>query len=553
MKHVLRGARGGVGYLRIPTPTMKFRKIELLLVVIPVAILVLSGVMMEVKGPYHLGLNIDPEYQYLFNSLNLATFKTSTYVDHPGTTLQLIGAAVIWVKWFISGIFTGWQSLPVAVLSQPESYLRAINVVLVMLLGLVSYLAGRQIYRLSGSALAAIALQLSPLLYLQPIEALNRVAPELPEVIAALALVLPLAPVIMGPGTETASRDPKLAVSAGVLLALGIASKANFFTLGIVVFLFKGNRQRLRFLAACAGTVCLLLLPIATELPRMKAWFIDLAIHAGHWGHGPVGPPSLDTYAGNISKIHSSEPFLVYFLFYYLVVFLVFRRSPGSQASGARKALLLGSLIIIVHMAVTAKQYQYHYILPAVMITVLLNASLVHLFQTVPLHRQFKIALVGAGLLLGYEGLQHSYKRVRWYEGWKQQYKEQIAEVSAKREEMTGCVSIGYFRSSLPTFALSLGNEFSGFKQREALSELYPGAIQYSIHGRSFRSWSGQRMESELERLVAEGRCVLLQGEAKNLHLAQGFQAEPVVVPAEPLHGAEGLYRLRLNSASPEH
>ena len=111
---------------------------------------------------------------------------------------------------------------------------------------------------------------------------------------------------------------------------------------------------------------------------------------------------------------------------------------------------------------------------------------------------------------------------------------------------------IGYYRSSLPAFALSFGNDLSGQKQREALSELHPGGISYSIYGGGFRSWYGEPMQPELERVMSEGGCVVLQGETSSVHLVTEFQVEPVAVPEKPMHGAEGLYRLTLKDSSSE-
>lgn len=40
-------------------------------------------------GPHYLGKNADPDYVYLFNSLNLALGSAPQHTDHPGTPLQL--------------------------------------------------------------------------------------------------------------------------------------------------------------------------------------------------------------------------------------------------------------------------------------------------------------------------------------------------------------------------------------------------------------------------------------------------------------------------------
>ena len=100
----------------------------LFLLVIPGIVFSLSLVFADIKGPYYLAQNSDPEYAYLFNSLNIAKFEAPTHTDHPGTSLQLLGAVVIRASYF----FSGKTSLVEDVLSRPEHYLRIMNILLIL-------------------------------------------------------------------------------------------------------------------------------------------------------------------------------------------------------------------------------------------------------------------------------------------------------------------------------------------------------------------------------------------------------------------------------------
>jgi hypothetical protein len=55
------------------------------------------------------------------------TLHAPKHNDHPGVTLQILGAAVEWLKWFGGFLLSSRQSLNESVLSQPESYLHAMN------------------------------------------------------------------------------------------------------------------------------------------------------------------------------------------------------------------------------------------------------------------------------------------------------------------------------------------------------------------------------------------------------------------------------------------
>ena len=99
----------------------------------------------EIKGPYYLGENSDPEYVYLFNALNIAQFEAPRHTDHPGTTMQLLGATVIRGSYY----FAGGDNLVEDVLSRPEHYLRLMNIVLILLYSVTLLAVGLKGYRVS--------------------------------------------------------------------------------------------------------------------------------------------------------------------------------------------------------------------------------------------------------------------------------------------------------------------------------------------------------------------------------------------------------------------
>jgi len=527
---------------------MSIRRTEIALVVVPLLLVALSFWMMGVRGSYDLGLNIDPDFQYLFNAVRLASGSPSVYVHHPGTPLQIVAAVVIRAKWVLDGFSGGWPPFPEAVLADPTGYLRAVNLALVAMLAAVSLLAGWRVYRVSGSLPVALAVQLTPLVYLPAIESLPRVAPELPEFIVGMALVIPLAPILFGRDSLQAALSPRLAIAAGAVLGVGIATKANFFTVGLLVFLFPGWKQKARFAGACGATFLVLLAPIMTELGQMYEWFVNMATHSGHYGEGEAGLPGLSEYVANLWRFAANERFLGWFTLFYIVViaamFLTGRIRSSEQTRAGQRLLILGVAVILFHALVTAKHYNYHYVLPAAMVTVLLNGVVVRFLETWSGSGRWRIVLLAAGLLLGWEALQSSYDRMNWYAGWKAESKQINALVAEKRREQGNCRTIGYFRSSEDTFALALGNSLSGFALQTFLEKLYPGQTHY-ISGEP-RHWNHQSALEEVRAQVSEGACVLLQGELTHPPTLQGLEVQPVFVPEQQVHGAEALYRLTL-------
>ena len=534
---------------------MKLARSDLRFLAVPLLFAALSVWMTGVRGPYDLGLNLDPEYQYLLNMVSLATGSPSAYVDHPGTPLQIIGAGVVLARWLVTAPWHGFAPLADVVLGNSVLYLRTVNVVLVLLLVVVAFFAGRRVYHCSGSLGATLALQITPLVYLTAVEALPRVAPELVEVIVGLALAIPLAPLLVGDAPERAAANPRLALWAGALIGAGIATKANFFTLGLLVFLFAGWRQWARFTAACGATLAVLLLPIATEWRQFIAWYLNMATHTGHYGKGQAGLPTLAAYRASLVQVYENEPFVFYFAALYLLVLvavLIGARQLGrGRASLYRKALVLAPLIIALHALITAKHFNYHYVLPAAMLTALINGMLVYLLETTRFAKHWKTVVVAAALLVGYEGLRGNYFRIAWYDGWKSEYKQQIAAVTRERAKLGDCRVAGFFRSSAPGFALSIGNVMSACRHQAALERLDPGGFQYSTFEHKFQRWDCGSADQEVRRLLEQGACVVLQGEVVNRDQVIGFTLEPVYVPRKLVHGSEGLYRVLLPESEP--
>src|SRR5689334_16477265 len=65
---------------------------KLLFLVFPPILFALCKPMSVRRGPYYSYGNYDPEYAYLFNSLSVLNGKVPYHRDHPGTTLQALGA-----------------------------------------------------------------------------------------------------------------------------------------------------------------------------------------------------------------------------------------------------------------------------------------------------------------------------------------------------------------------------------------------------------------------------------------------------------------------------
>lgn len=103
------------------------------LLLLPPAILVgVYLLVLRVTGPFFLAANVDPDYAYLFNGLNIAVGEAPEHTDHPGTPLQLLGAA--WIRLLNLGKANG--DIAVNTIVNSEDRLGQLNLlVFILLLG----------------------------------------------------------------------------------------------------------------------------------------------------------------------------------------------------------------------------------------------------------------------------------------------------------------------------------------------------------------------------------------------------------------------------------
>ncbi|MGD0280143.1 MAG: hypothetical protein ABSC11_12655 [Smithella sp.] len=133
-----------------------------ILLIVPVMLIFTAGAMKYARGPYYICSNTDNDYLYLVSSLAMAESKQVFFTDHPGTTLQILGAATLTITHALD--FSEKDSLEFAVLKNPEFYLKVINIVLVSLNVLILFVIGLVTFSLTKNIGLSLLLQYSPFL-----------------------------------------------------------------------------------------------------------------------------------------------------------------------------------------------------------------------------------------------------------------------------------------------------------------------------------------------------------------------------------------------------
>ncbi|MCP5118749.1 MAG: hypothetical protein GY953_48680 [bacterium] len=502
-----------------------------------------------------MGVNFDPEYAYLLTSAKLADLESGAVVQHPGVPTLIVGAAIIWFGWIFDGILHGFGPRILTVLSNHEGYLEAIAWLLTALIAVAFYLAGRRVYRLTGSLLPMLALQISPFLSFLVLQHSNRVSPEPVEILLAPALVMALAPPLFGSRTDWTARTP--AMVAGALVGVGIASKYNFVTLAILALLFPGIRRKMRFVCGALLSFVLLMIPV---FPKFTAVVSTLWVRlwwTGGSAPATAGPGILASLVENLRRGFAEASGLYLFLLLYAVVFLFAypqrRPATGDTASRNLRLLGVGMVAIAAHILLTALPTSPapHYRLPALALTFLVNPSMVELLRTGFFPRGVKPLLAAATVAVTLFALNVTYQKATSFRVMMDDYRQGIAMLEAEREKREDCTAIGFYRSSVPGRGLAFGNFYTGGQYGASIEQVYPDVITFHRWRGGFWDWSLSPKWSDVERQVAAGHCVLVQGELAASHEVFGWQLRPVAAMNGSSMWDEGLWRLSLDANRP--
>ena len=334
------------------------------LLVLPLCSFLISEQVLKARGPYWVGSNFDPDYVYLLNSLNIVNHRSPEHVDHPGTPVQALGAAVI-ATLTTEDTAEGMTS---QVLKDPEYYLgwisralRGLNVLACWLAGVsVLYVTRRVELGLLGQAI----LGFSP----QVIDQLVRVSPE--PLLFSISTVLGSLVILTVRDTAAMSKPWLVAVLA-ILSGLGLASKFTFAPILLIPLLFlTSHAARLMYLLGALGSAVAFTSPILSQYHKMFEWLWRLGLQTGQYGTGEATIIDRATFLTNVRDVLLFEPVFSGLVAVGMTVYFVSRRHEGVHPDHKMKVMsrVLGAVLIaqVVQILLVAKHPWYsRYLIPA--------------------------------------------------------------------------------------------------------------------------------------------------------------------------------------------
>ncbi len=441
-----------------------------LLLIVPLIALIGIRDLTEKKGPLWLSPNLDPSYVYFLNSLLILHGQPPAHIDHPGTPVQLIGAAVLRSKHP-----EPVKKITLNALKNPESYLNEIHHTLRNMIVVALFAAGGLLAWKLNSIPAGILCQATPFLFVDSWMAAIRVTPE--TLFPFIAILYFAFLIVAGERKLAAKTTWPWALLAGLFAGLGVANKLTFLPLlAFLPAIVPGLRNSLvssgSFFLALAAS----LFPIWQKLSVFWTWTAGLATHTGRHGFGETGIINPHTYGTNFVTTFADAAPLAPIVVLSVIVAVCCLRHNQTDLPARERAWLLLKIVIcqILGVAFVAKHPGRVYTTP-LLFSASLNAW--HVWVIVFKNLNFKwlraATAAFAVCVLVFAAWEFSVaQRV-----FAQRTQMELADARRITDEAGGRPIIRYYSSSSPEYALQLANKYSGTYFAGRLEATYPGSM----------------------------------------------------------------------------
>ena len=427
------------------------------------------------EGPYFNKNRSDPSYAYLFNALDIEQGIAPFVIHHPGTTVQLIGAAVLRVKWWVESQISPQPPIVTSVLLHPEEYLRAINVVLLLLIAAMIGVATKRVHELTGQTVLSLMVPSLLLVSASALGATGQVQPE--PLVIPLAMAVTLLAI---PRNDQSSAHLYLrAALFGVALGTGIITKVTFAPLILLIFVFSSLLAILIAGISTLITASILLLPILSKLDVSYGWFKALITHQGFYGGGPEGIAPLDRLLSAALDLIGSEPLIAVGALVAAIGFYCVRVSGAAPANPGWIRFYLATVAVsMAQLLIVAKHPMPRYLMPGLAsAAIFVPLALYHINSCISVKvRAFaRVVLFGVAAILFARAV---YTSVARYLMTQTDKKETVA-IQAFAADMD-CKLIPYYRASGLDYALTFGEYWGGNSFGKQLAALYPDLVNYN-------------------------------------------------------------------------
>ncbi|MBK8982275.1 MAG: hypothetical protein IPM38_08115 [Ignavibacteria bacterium] len=339
-----------------------------LLLAVPLLLFVTAKTLRNAEGPFYFNAGYDPNYVYAVSSLNLLNSAKPVHADHPGSTVQLIGAGYL----LLSGETV--KQITESVLSHPESYLSKFNLFLIFITGLCMFICGLIIFRLTGNISLSIFMQITPFISSTLIFEITQATAEI-FLISLMMIFIALIFSVKYSISKYGSLTFRYSFMFGILSGLCMATKITFFPLLLIpLIIIPGFKRKSAFIILTVLTFFLITYPVMGSYDYFLNWIGKLIMYDGLYGDGKKVIFNLHNFSSNFIELIFKD-FLFLLVFISAIVVLLFSkfkiRAEEFKNNFNRKILSAIVITTAIQILAVSKHYSQHYLVPSMMLTLL--------------------------------------------------------------------------------------------------------------------------------------------------------------------------------------
>lgn len=466
----------------------------LALIIIP-ALYFATGLFYQAEKGYYFLFSVDPEYCYLFNSLNISQFTLKVWhVDHPGTPTQFLGAIVI----RIVHLFTGREPLLQDVMHNSALYARAITVAVFSINSLLMLWLGRVAHRQFQNIFTAFFLQLTPFASYLVLTLILRINAEHMVVMSVLLFMILIIKYLHRPNPSGKWLDWYL-VGFALIAGFTVAVKMTFLPLVFVpLFLFKGFVRKMLYAFFSVASFILFILPVLYyRYTYFHDWIKSLFIHSGKYGAGEANIVDKNAFTNALQATFSFESLFTYSFFLFVLVCIIYTVPAVRRKfrDNFHYKLLLGTtMAILLQILLVAKQFTHHYLAPALLLIIpgLYAVLTIFLKNTNNITKNLIVIVLAAYIF--YTDYSQVWQSHAGSVKLKNALNETYNFIQQNKTDKALVIVPSYYGCPYQEYAMYFGIFWGGeiMKPRyvEALSTIYPNTYFYNGWDELFHEWN---------------------------------------------------------------
>jgi len=380
-------------------------------------------------------------------------------------------------------------------IKNPEIYLKASLYVIILLSTVMLFLLGLFVYKKSGNILLALLLQLIPFVHYLAPEILGRLIPESLMLFVICVWIMLLISMIQN--KENMFYMGRYSIAFGLLFGFSLALKLTMLPFIIIpLFILSGWKSKLMFAVTSIISFFVFAFPILFKYHTFYKWVRNIITHTGAYGGGDRGIFHLDEFSGHLRLQLGNSPYLVIslgILTVSLCLYLIIRRKGIKRDPLIARLAAAAILLVIFQYIITAKHFAFHYMLPAILLTVplmVLSAYLLmQVFPSLFTSLRLKLLMGILGIFILVKIIPITLEHLSLREDRRKVLVESYSKFKENKSHGPLIISASYYGCSAVEYALTFGVQWCGNYSPyiyDKVKSIYPSTYMYYPWSKTF-------------------------------------------------------------------